>query len=75
MTHSAPLADAKTVPIAVGITQRNYPLSTLEPSIALRPDFSCCVPQICVFLIVPGIRPHQAVANLGDGGGDSFSQI
>ena len=44
MTHSAPLADAKTVPIAVGITQRNYPLCTLEPSIALRPDFSCCIP-------------------------------
>jgi hypothetical protein len=31
MNHSAPLADAKTVPIAAGITQPNYPLSALEP--------------------------------------------
>jgi hypothetical protein len=50
MTHCAPLADAKTAPIAVGIAQRNRPLCTLEPSIALRPDFSCCLfPIICLF--------------------------
>jgi hypothetical protein len=55
MDHSAPLADAKTVPIAVGIVQRNYPLCTLEPSIALRLDSSCCLSRCCVFLIVPGI--------------------
>jgi hypothetical protein len=42
--NPAPLADAKTIPIGLGITQRNYPLCTLEPSIALRPDFSCCIP-------------------------------
>jgi hypothetical protein len=41
---SAPLADGKAVPIAVGIAQRNYPLCTLQPSIALHPDFSCCIP-------------------------------
>jgi hypothetical protein len=62
MTHSAPLVDAKTVPIAVGIAQRNYPLCTLEPSIALRLDSSCCLsPILCLFncpwhLIAPGGR-------------------
>jgi hypothetical protein len=30
------LASAKTVPIAVGIAQRNLPFCTLQPSIALR---------------------------------------
>jgi hypothetical protein len=50
MIDSAPLAGAKTVPIAAGIDQRNYPLCTLEPSIALRPDFSCCIPRnLCLF--------------------------
>jgi hypothetical protein len=44
MIDPAPLAEVKTVPIAVGIAQRNYPLCTLEPSTALRPDFSCCIP-------------------------------
>jgi hypothetical protein len=39
MTRSAPVADTKTVQIAAGIAQRNYPLCALEPSIALRPDF------------------------------------
>jgi hypothetical protein len=44
MTHSAPLAGAETIPIAAGMAQRNYPLCTLEPSIALRLDFSYCIP-------------------------------
>jgi hypothetical protein len=49
MAHSTPLADAKTVPIAVRIAQRNYPLCTLEPSIALRLDSSCCLsPMLCL---------------------------
>src|SRR4029077_6457479 len=50
MVSGFALADAKTVPIAVGITQRNYPLCTPEPSIALRPDFSYCIPgNPCLF--------------------------
>ena len=76
MTHSAPLADAKTIPIAVGIAQPNYPLCTLEPSIALRPDFSCCIPRnLCLFNCPLHLTATQAVANFGDGGGDGFSQI
>ena len=66
----------KTVPIAVGITQRNYPMCTLEPSIALRPDFSCCIPRnLCLFNCPRHLTAAQAVANFGDGGGDGFSQI
>jgi hypothetical protein len=39
---------AEVTPILIGLCEviaaRNYPLCTLEPSIALRPDFSCCIP-------------------------------
>jgi hypothetical protein len=53
----------------------NRPLSTLEPSIALRPDFSCCIPRnLCLFnclrhLTAPGGRKLRGRR------GDGFSQI
>ena len=52
MPHSAPVADAKTVPIAVGIVQPYYPLCTLEP---YAPTSVVAFSEICASLIVPGI--------------------
>jgi hypothetical protein len=73
------LFGAKTLPIAVGFELRselrNRPLCIRFHDLALRTYSSCCVPQICVFLILPGIRSHQAVTNLGDGSGNSFFQF
>ena len=68
------LFDAKTIPIAVGFELRSE-LRNPFHDLALRTYSSCCVPQICVFLILPGIRSHQAVTNLGDGSGNSFFQF
>jgi hypothetical protein len=75
MTHPAPLTDAKNRPDRCRHHQRNYPLC-LEPSIALRPDFSCCIPRnLCLFNCPLHLTATQAVANFGDGGENNFSQI
>jgi hypothetical protein len=53
--------------------QRNYPLCTLQPSIALRPHFNCCIPRnLCLFNCPLHLTAAQAVANFGDGGWGQF---